>query len=513
MTTTPNSQNNSGSDHKPKVFQSLDQVEAFFAKESRNSIYHFICYISNGEHAPARHHLEWLYYILHPAYPKVNLIAPRGSAKTTAAVYVVAYMIGKNPLKTNMILSSSSEIAEKRLTEVQNIIESQRFKNVFPGVVIDKQKTHTKREFSVKCTLWKGKPISYDRWQNMVRQYGQSYTPTLFANGIMGSGIESKRVTGIMLFDDIHSFRNSATSLLRRKVDNVVKSVALPCLWLSENPKAVSICTRWAEDDFPGTIKEEKSRDGKYIWHTIEVTARDGDGKSYWPEKWGEKELQEAEDGSGPIMFQLMYMNNPKGASSGEFSLDMLRQELPDFPKDFFQEIYISCDFAETTGVKSDYTVLSAMGRDREERFNVYLLDQRRFKRSRVAEKVDEIIKFADQIFGDYGVLTAVIGEKADSAEELDGVRDARPDIPAKSIPVKGGKDDRILFLSRFAQQNRLFVNTNMPTYDIMCSELVGYPSVHDDIPDSMDLVFQLPHWQTAYERVGSVELDTTFML
>lgn len=495
-------------DHEqPKLFMSLETVEQHIIERARVNIVDFIDYISDGEHHPADHHLEWLYALLNPDDKYVNIIAPRGSAKTTLLVYVLAYLIGRYPLKTHGIFSANADSADKRLREVKDIVETNvRYRNVFPWVEIDYKRPNNASEFTVKSSIWKGKEVDYSTWRRTVARYGQRITPTLLSKGVQSSGIAGNRFTGLVLLDDIHDEKNSATSDQRAKVVTSVKKVIMPCMWKPDKPKMASICTRWAEDDYPGTIEAEKRKGGENVWKTLVIPAIDADGNSYWKEVWTMETLEETREEIGEVMFQLMFMLNPKAASSNEFTLDMLRQPLPN-PLPTFKEVFISCDFADTVGAKSDYTVFSAVARDELKRFNYYILDIKRFKRTRIGDKIGELSKFCDEIRGYYGMLTAVLMEQRDSATEAAEFRAVMPETTLRIVEASGDKVERMKKLAPIAQQSRMYVNMLMPNYNAMCSELIGFPAQHDDIVDTLDLPFQQPSWSATYERVGSIPL------
>lgn len=485
---------------RPPVFYSVDSVEKHLIERARSNIVDFILYMSDGQFVPPDHHLEWLHHLLSPEEKYVNLIAFRGSGKTFVLVYTLAYLIGKYPWKTNAIFSSNADLAEARLREIRDIIESARYKNVFPHVHIDDKRRNNIKQFTVWSSRWRNgvNDIGYDQWRSLVSRFGQPRDATLMSAGITGSGIAGRRFTGIVLLDDIHDVKNSATSEQRQKIINIVKGTIMPCMWRDANPKMVSISTRWAEDDFPGVIKGEKrTRTGDFVWKTVEIPIMDEDGNPTWPELWTKEAIEEERDVKGEVMFQLMYMNNAKAASSGEFTIDMFRTDLPD-PLPEFKEVYVSCDFASTETLRSDFTVFAAVARDTEKQFKYYVLDVERFKRARISKKVDDLIEFCDYVFATFGRLDGVLMEKADSQAEAQALQEARPDMPIRIIPTKGDKGDRLKPIAKMAQQNRLAVNQRIKCLDVVISEHVGFPSTHDDTCDAIDLPFQQPAWAFA---------------
>lgn len=482
----------------PKFFLPVETVEKHWIERSRNNIADFIMYMTDGDFYIPDHHIEWLFHLLSPAPEDrlVNIIAYRGSAKTFILVHTLAWMIGKYPINTNAIFSSNGDLSEARLREVRDLIETNpRYRNVFPWIHIDEKRKNNAKQFTVWSSQYQGKEIEYGQWRRIVERKGQPRDATLFSVGITASGVAGRRFTGMVLLDDIHDAKNSATPQQRFKIVNVVKGTVMPCMWKHAKPKIVSISTRWAEDDFPGTVAEEKRRNGQKIWKTISVPVVDEDGNPTWKELWTLEKVEEAREEYGEVMFQLMFMNNPKAATLGEFTLDMFRVPLPEHLPTF-KEIGVSCDFAHTETNRADYTVFIAYAKDLQKPYNYYILDSRRFKRTQISSKIDDLIEFADQIFNEYEQLDTVLMEKNDSAGEYQDLLTKRPDIPAKVVATKGDKESRLKPFATVAQQHRLYINDKMKEYNALVSEFLAFPSPHDDFCDAGDLPFQQTSWQ-----------------
>jgi len=128
----------------PKNLESLKKAQQDFG---------FFCeYVADKP--PATHHLEWhrsfvtdessscLYRI---AGPNVDLLAPRGSAKSTVLGLLTAWAIGihtmqKMPLQI-LYLSYTVDIARAKSATIKRIIESKRYQEVFPCVRLLKSAT------------------------------------------------------------------------------------------------------------------------------------------------------------------------------------------------------------------------------------------------------------------------------------------------------------------------------------------------------------------------------------
>lgn len=495
-----------------KFFYPTDTVEQHWIERARVNVADFIMYMTDGEFTIPDHHLEWLFYLVSKDFKFINLIAFRGSAKTFILVHFLAWFIGRYPHKTNSIFSSNGDLSGARLREVKDMIETNtRYRNVFPHVHIDEKRKNNAKEFTVWSSVkfvHKGggavEECTYEEWRRYIEKKGQPRDATLFSVGITASGIAGRRFTGIVLLDDIHDSKNSATPAQRMKIMMNVKGTIMPCMWRHANPKMVSISTRWGEDDFPGMVMEEKRGNGDLVWKTLEVAVMDEDGEPVWKGVWTHEKIEEAREEHGEVMFQLMFMNNPKAAATGEFTLDMFRLDLPEYEVEF-DELGVSVDFAHTETSRADYTVFIAYAKSydkdsagKKKPFVFYILDVKRFKREQISSKIDELIDFCDHIFGVYGQLDKVLMEKADSQAEYQDIQTKRPDLPTTQIPTKGDKEQRLKLFGTVAQQKRLRCNRAAKDHNAMVSEIIGFPSKNDDFCDAVSLPFQQESWNIA---------------
>jgi len=114
----------------------------------------FFCEYIDEKKKPARHHLEWHRHLvtnqdsdclLKIAGPNLDLLASRGSAKSTVLGLLTAWAIGvhttaKMPLQI-LYLSYTVDIARSKSATIKRIIESKRYQDVFPSVRLLKNVT------------------------------------------------------------------------------------------------------------------------------------------------------------------------------------------------------------------------------------------------------------------------------------------------------------------------------------------------------------------------------------
>jgi hypothetical protein len=200
------------------------------------------------------------------------VFAWRGSWKSVSiSVTFIAYRIGLEPDKTNMVVSANDDSSEKVTKAVAAIIEYHpEWKRVFPNVVPDTGKWSVEG-FSVLDTA-----ISREEWAK--RQSGV-IDPTLVGGGYKSSRLIGKHPSGVLCIDDIHDRDNSSSERERRAVVDILVKTILKTV-IKEKDKMttwlVAVGTPWALDDAYHTLKNT----GQYEFISIPAmtAAVEGEG-------------------------------------------------------------------------------------------------------------------------------------------------------------------------------------------------------------------------------------------
>lgn len=501
---------------------------------ARKNPAYFIWYINDLE--PARKHLEWLKMIMNNRY--VNIISFPGSAKTFVLERYIAWLIGLKPWLSHAIASVSQEQAKARLKAIRQIIEyNERYKNVFPNIHLDFKAGVNMQRLNVWSSKWRNpntgivdfnseSELSYGQYRAQISRWGDPKNSTLITGSITSSNIIGARITGVFGVDDPHDSTNSATEEQRQKVIRRITYDFGTRLTESKYGKTVidesqmvMVATRWFETDAPGHAMSMVNEDGKPVWASMTNPIENEEGEPTIPEFWDKPNIEKVKERSGGVdspVFQLAYMCNPVGAASGEITIDMLRRDLPledpEILVQRFKRLIISCDFAHSESMKSDFTVFMAIAKDDEAPFNVYILDMLRFKRSQIKDKVAKLSSFADKIFNIYGKLDYIYMEENDSQPEYQACKNDYPDLPVKQVKTKGDKQTRFDAFSPYAQQRRLFINQKMREsghLGALWSEFTGFPGAgHDDCCDAASLPFQLEEWRPTRLKVSSMRVQ-----
>jgi len=425
----------------------------------------------------------WLANVFHPERNRLNFIAPRDSAKTTIMMGAMAWVMGKAPLLTHMIVSESSTIAKDRLRAIKDMIDiDTRYKNVFPYVYIDSKRPETSTEFSV----WSDQGgLDYGSWRSIVTRKGDPKGHTLRAAGV-GSAIIGNRISGIMLLDDIIS-EDWLKPELQDKIAQYVMQTLIP--FLKDEAKAINIGTRWMLDDWPERLTKNPA------WFSIVISAilkRNGIEYSYWPEYWPLKKLYRRRDEmNNDVLFRLQYLNDASASTAALFQMHHLKHGLPEpLPRDEIREIYITTDTAISLRTSADWTVFQIVGIDIHH--NAYLLDMVRFK-AEVEDQAAVAIQLADRCLTTFEKLSGIIIENIGfQAAIAQMILRRRPELPVIPFTPQGDKMHRATLVSDYAKLGRLFINQNMQDFDELVSEWMNFPKhAHDDTLDPMGLLFQ----------------------
>ena len=251
-----------------------------------------------------------------------------------------AWFLGRNPNATIMSASYNLDKAEEFGGEVRDIVRSNGYRNLFPGVEL-KEDTRAK-----------------GFWRTSTGGY--------YISAGVGTALTGRGTVGpIVLIDDPLKDRAEADSERHREtVKQWYSSVVL-----SRFPRAVIVVqTRWHEDDLTGWLLEEQARGGDK-WDILELPAIGPTGEALWPEFYPIDVLERVKRSTIPRDWSALYQQRPAPDDGDYFKRDWFRW-YDEKPKNL--RIYGASDYAVTEG-DGDYTVHVVIGIDPDD--NIYVLD------------------------------------------------------------------------------------------------------------------------------------------
>ena len=484
---------------KPKNLEDL--------KKARDDFGYFCDYVADKP--PAFHHQEWnrkfvtnedSSCLIKIAGPNIDLLAPRGSAKSTVLGLLTAWAIGVHtqaglPLQV-LYLSYTVDIARSKSATIKRIIESKRYQEVFPKVRLLKNVTSNE--------YW-----SIDHKFAGIDTTGEEQF-TLCAAGLKGS-VTSKRSHLVMIDDAIKSAADIANPDIRKTMQENWNAVIAPTMF--EGGRAICLGTRFRHDDIHSTTFNEQNNWIQIVLSAIQNDPKTGEEESYWPEMWSLEYLKEKKRQS-PIAFSFQYMNQV--VRQNELSLApelIVKAEI----STEFDTLGVGVDLSAGIREKNDYTVMVLGGRIDD---RVHIIDYRRIRVMGNLEKLDamkELLNDWSIIQVDQGGLyypthsTCDIWSEAvqyQASLEADFKRICLQNESLYNLiwhPVKGFRGDK---LARFRGimgmfEDRKIIFNRYRNFTNMFEELTNFGvSSHDDCVDA--LVWLV----TGLMRKGNLQLD-----
>ena len=476
-------------------------------EKARDDFGYFCDYVADKP--PAYHHKEWnrnfitnedSSCLIKIAGPNVDLLAPRGSAKSTVLGLLTAWAIGIHtqaglPLQI-LYLSYTVDIARSKSATIKRIIESKRYQEVFPKVRLLKNVTSNE--------YW-----SIDHKFAGIDTTGEEQF-TLCAAGLKGS-VTSKRSHLVMIDDAIKSAADIANPDIRKTMQENWNAVIAPTMF--EGGRAICLGTRFRHDDIHATTFNEQNNWTQIVLSAIQNDPVTGEEKSYWPEMWSLEYLKEKKRQS-PIAFSFQYMN--KVVRQNELSLApelIVKAEI----STEFDTLGVGVDLSAGVREKNDYTVMVLGGRIED---RIHIIDYRRIRVMGNLEKLDAM----KELLNDWSIIgidqsglyypthsTCDIWSEAvqyQASLEADFKRICLQNESLYNLiwhPVKGFRGDK---LARFRGimgmfEDRKIIFNRYRNFTNMFEELTNFGvSGHDDCVDA--LVWLV----TGLMKKGNLQLD-----
>jgi phage terminase large subunit-like protein len=329
------------------------------------------------------------------------IIWPRGHQKSTILAYWCAWHIINNPDTTILYASATSDLTEKQINFIKNILTCEVSRKYWPELL---QPEEGKRE------LWRAMEFAVDHWKRKdeVIRY-----PTCKGTGVGGN------ITGfhadVVILDDLVVMENAETKTGR---EDVRRSYSLYNSILNPNGKIKGIGTRYHPEDLyndlmnaaeevfddKGKVIEEKSM------FTVMQAVVEKDGEFLWPRrprqdgKWfgfDKSTLSKIKANYlDKAQFFAQYYNDPSDPSNKKIE-NFLYYERENvkigvggklFVGSSAVNVYAAIDIAATMTDRSDYTAIVVIGMSGDHK--VFVLDIDRFKTDKIsvmAEHLDRL--------------------------------------------------------------------------------------------------------------------------
>ena len=216
---------------------------------------------------------------------------PRHTKSEFASYLLPAWFLGKFPNKKVIQSSNTGELAVGFGRKVRNLVDSETYKDVFPGLQLQQDSK------------------AAGRWNTSK---GGDY----FAIGV--GGTVTGKGANLLIIDDPHSEQEAALAATNPDVFDKVYE------WYTSGPRQrlqpggaiVIVMTRWAQRDLTGQVLKAAAARGGEQWEVIEFPAIMPSGRPLWPEFWSVEELVALREELPNSKWQAQYQQNPVGNES-----------------------------------------------------------------------------------------------------------------------------------------------------------------------------------------------------
>lgn len=386
--------------------------------------------------------------------------APRHGKSELVSRKLPAYIFGINPDTSIIATSYAADLASRMNRDVQRIMDSPRYAELFPG-----SRLYGKNIRSVANG-------SYLRNSDIFEIVGHrgSYRSAGVGGGITGMGGE------YIIIDDPTKNREEANSgTMRDKLWDWYTSTLYTRL---ERDGCILVTlTRWHEDDLAGRLLDRMKHGGEQ-WTIINLPAECEEpvapydirkpGQALWPWKYDEKALADIKATIGTYDWSALYQQRPQPAQGVIFKREWFNEENTYTTPPHMNMIIQSWDLPFVKSEDSAKCACIVMGRAGAK---IYILDV-------FNEKLDfaENVAAFRRISAKHPKARAkVVENKANGPAIVSLLQKEIPGI----IPYepKGGKEERAIAATPYFEAGNVMLPRNAPWVQEFVEQLVGFPS------------------------------------
>jgi predicted phage terminase large subunit-like protein len=261
---------------------------------------------------------------------------PRHTKSEFASYLLPAYIMGKKPDTKIIQATHTGELAVRFGRKVRNLMDLDRYKEVFSGVAL------------------KADSKAAGRWDTDA---GGEY----FAVGV--GGAMTGRGADMLIIDDPHSEQDAQSALA---LDNAWE-------WYTSGPRTrlqpgaaiVIVMTRWGTKDLTARLLKAQSTNNADQWEVIEFPAVFDEGeeneRALWPSFWKLEELRAVRASMSLQKWNAMYQQRPTADEGAILKREWWKlwehDHLPDV-----EYIIQSYDTAYSKKETADYSVITTWG-------------------------------------------------------------------------------------------------------------------------------------------------------
>jgi predicted phage terminase large subunit-like protein len=386
---------------------------------------------------------------------------PRHTKSEFASYLLPAWFLGKFPHKKVIQTSHTAELAVGFGRKVRNLVDSDVYNEIFPGLSLQSDSK------------------AAGRWNTSK---GGDYFAIGVGGAVTGKGAD------ILIIDDPHSEQEAAMAASNPDIYDKVYE------WYTSGPRQrlqpggaiVIVMTRWSQRDLTGQVLKAAAARGGEEWEVIEFPAILPSGNPLWPEFWSKDELEALHEELPNSKWQAQYQQNPVGNESAIVKRDWWKWWTQDRPPvcDYILQTW---DTAFEKNNRADYSAGTTWGiwnNDEDNGTpNIILLDTYKKRVEWVDLKKDVLKTYHD--WDPDGIL---IEKKATGAPLIYELRSMG--IPVQEYTPSRGNDKiaRLNSVADIIASGKVWVPETRWAEELV-DEIAAFPSgEHDDLVDATTL-------------------------
>lgn len=448
-------------------------------------------------------HEELIQWWTRPSAKSNQLVLlPRGHQKSAMIAYRVAWWITKHPNTTIMYVSATSNLAEKQLKAIKDILSSKIYRKFWPEMLHPdegKREKWTNNEFSVDHPK---------RKEEGVRD------PTVWATGVTGT--QTGMHSDVVVYDDLVVPENAYTMEGRRQVASKysqMASIANPgsLKWVvgtRYHPKdiykdlqdmVVPVFTKEGEltgkvapryEIFERQVEDQGDGYGEFLWPRQQ--RKDGSWFGFNAQVLAEIRTEYIDKGQ----FKAQYYNDPSDEDSAGIKRDSweyydrkhIQRRGPNwFFKDKRLNVVAAVDFAFSRAKKADWTAVVVVGIDEDS--NCFVLDIDRFKTDIIGEYFEAVEASWTKWQFKTIRLEVTVAQQAVVQELKQRLRDEGILVKIDEFrPTRheGNKEERLASILEPRYGSQKMYHYRGGNCQILEEELVSRNPPHDDVKDAL---------------------------
>lgn len=429
------------------------------------------------------------------------LLFPRDHMKSALVAFRAAWYLTKDPTLRILYISSTSNLAQKQLGFIKQILDSKIYRRYWPE--------HVNAEEGRRAR-WTSTEIELD---HPARQHENIRDPSIFTAGLTTNIVGMH--CDIAIYDDVVTGENAYTEDERAKTR---RQYSLLASIEGAESKQWVVGTRYHPNDLYSDMKEmmqdvydEEGKgeivDEEPIYDIFERVV-EIDGEFLWPrqlnpanQKWYgfDQKILSRKRGQylDRMQFRAQYYNDPSDPDNVPVSVDkfqyfdsrhLTRSDGRWYYKNNRLNLYGAVDFAFSIKERADWSAIVVIGVDAEN--NVFVLDIDRFKTDRIADYYEHIVHLVQK--WDLRKLrmevsaaqSVIVNELKNNYIKPNGlvlsIDDFRP------MAKQGSKEERIAAILEPRYDNLSIWHYRGGNCHLLEEELMSRNPQHDDIKDAL---------------------------